>query len=352
VTRRRNSDAEIRRLERAAQLGDPEAAARLHAAQDRLGRPFSLLSLHGLTRAFSLGRWPVQPLHAALLMAQAGEAVVLREGADPRRVRNLGWLLRHARDVSRMAYFRGGAGSLGDLLVAYVDAYDTAPANPFQALFLTTYADEQVFRRFASRPSFIGKPIEFRDPNGLLTELDVVHRDGGRWWPGDVANRTPPPQQNPEPIEPLMGNPRGDAAVRRPGEGRDPKLEAWRRGLAVPPDEVVSQDRLWPPTSRAIWWIPGGQERVKRAGLGHPFETPTRTRWVMPSAYVSVVSWLVHETGPSMFMRAYEIHRGYGAVQRVNAFDYGGPRWHEPAVQVAVFEAYKEALDRLGRIDQ
>jgi hypothetical protein len=76
-------------------------------------------------------------------------AFVLRPNGQRRNVTNLGWLLRHASDVSRIQFFpvdRDGAyGGHYDLLVVA----ETEDGAEYHTLF----ADKTIARRWFKRPS-------------------------------------------------------------------------------------------------------------------------------------------------------------------------------------------------------
>jgi hypothetical protein len=145
---------------------------------------------------------------------------------------------------------------------------------------------------------------------------------------------------------PRKANPGGDELIRRSqrGErpGSDPKIEAWRRGIPVPPDQF--DDRHSSRSSQAIWWAPGGREFWHET-LKHAPDS-RRAPWV------SVTSWTVDHANVNGPTRIYEVHMGGGRVARHEDFDYGEPRWDTPSVQALVFESYQDMLLRSGIYDQ
>jgi len=165
--------------------------------------------------------------------------------------------------------------------------------------------------------------------------------------PADVCGWCAPhPCQCPKPKakkrKKNMNPARGDEAIRRSqrGEGGDPKLEAWRRGLPVPPDVVRPLRQDWPATVSVYWLTPGAAPIPEERSPAAPA--------VWPQA-VHAMSWLYSSSGG--VKRAYRVWMGPRPNESgdVNTFDYGNPHWDNPQVQQFVQIAYVRALEEQHR---
>ncbi len=103
-------------------------------------------------------------------------ATVLRTGKPPRAVKNLGWLLRHWREVESLGFnyrWNGKAAPANDgELVARLKGGGT---------YLTDYASLSVAWNFLLRPVFIGLPFELSLETGNRRKAYTIGDAEWKW---------------------------------------------------------------------------------------------------------------------------------------------------------------------------
>lgn len=289
--RRRNPDERMRRLERAAALGDPEAAAQLAAMQQRVA-PQSMLevfrNLRGdewlefrtaaspkrWLRRWAPGEWVSSPMGAFLagLPLSAGPGQDVSSFMESRR----GGMSKPARDPSGYDLFwypDGHAFPRRGRPAQRVIELRVVRSNPPHQPPARRPTPEEVSRRLFGAdgpPRQSDRVVPNRmlgwlrhafaaDPWGWVSTWGAAHTTRHLEELGAVERRQDhagyewirlTPQAREEVMERLgnPGNPRGDERLRRTqrGEGGDPKVETWRRGIAVSPDGVdVAPQHHW-----------------------------------------------------------------------------------------------------------
>lgn len=100
---------------------------------------------------------------------------VLRTGKAPLAVKNLGWLLRHWRDVQSLGFnYRWGSkgtGGDGELVARLRDG----------GTYITDYASLSVAWNFLLRPVFIGLPFELSLETGNRRKAYTIGDAEWKW---------------------------------------------------------------------------------------------------------------------------------------------------------------------------
>ena len=104
-------------------------------------------------------------------------ATVNRPGKLPVQVKNLGWMLRHWREIERVAFlYTGGPLPAPDgVLVAHLRGGGT---------YQTAFASWSVCVLFLDRPVLRGLPFDFVGLDGVALWSDGI---GSATWPGRGA---------------------------------------------------------------------------------------------------------------------------------------------------------------------
>ncbi len=177
---RKNSDSEVRRLERLAATGDPEAVQRL--AQWTARRTGDPLLARGLELQRTGGQNVVtKPAGMANRRLREGKITLLDAEVRGRKstVKNLGWLLRQLRQHNSTVFVRtlpGGACYFKVVLAHFVSSSPgNFPVGPttweWESTFETVFNDCDVLWGWLHRPLLWGSPLDYDGKRGVIPEV-------------------------------------------------------------------------------------------------------------------------------------------------------------------------------------